>query len=137
MDSYTHFSACLHGIDAGKVRLRCDEQHNALYLELDEDVDIRIDLNRIDSRGGDTTGEFKRDLLGGLRRLAEVVTEAAQEIGQLLGLGSDEDQAAADTRRLDKIRVVLAKFDWEHDDRQLALEAIDRIADGLDPWPAA
>ena len=130
MDSYTHFSACLHGIDAGKVRLRRDEQHNALYLELDEDVDIRIDLNRIDSLGGDTTGELKRDLLGGLRRLAEVVTEAAQEIGQLLGLGSDEDQAAADTRRLDKIRVVLAKFDWEHDDRQLALEAIDRIADG-------
>jgi hypothetical protein len=38
--------------------------------------------------------------------------------------------AAEDTRRLDRIRVVLAKFDWEHDDRQLALEAIDRIVDG-------
>ena len=35
-----------------------------------------------------------------------------------------------DTRRLDRIRVVLAKFDWEHDDRQLALEAIERIVEG-------
>lgn len=41
--------------------------------------------------------------------------------------------AEDDTRRLDRIRVVLAKFDWEHDDRQLALEAIDRIADGGQP----
>ena len=40
---------------------------------------------------------------------------------------ADEDQAAEDVRRLDRIRVVLAKFDWEHDDRQLALEAIERI----------
>ena len=38
-------------------------------------------------------------------------------------------QAAEDTRRLDRVRVVLAKFDWEHDDRQLALEAIERIVD--------
>ena len=45
-------------------------------------------------------------------------------------LDGDEDQAAEDTRRLDRIRVVLAKFDWEHDDRQLALEAIERIAEG-------
>ena len=37
---------------------------------------------------------------------------------------------AEDTRRLDRVRVVLAKFDWEHDDRQLALEAIGRIVDG-------
>lgn len=38
-----------------------------------------------------------------------------------------------DTRRLDQIRVVLAKFDWEHDDRQYALEAIERIVDGGQP----
>jgi hypothetical protein len=38
--------------------------------------------------------------------------------------------AAEDTRRLDRVRVLLARFDWEHDDRQLALEAIDRIVDG-------
>ena len=41
-----------------------------------------------------------------------------------------EDRAAADTQRLDRIRVVLDRFDWERDDRQLALEAIDRIVDG-------
>ena len=65
--------------------------------------------------------------------------------GGTLGLG-DDDYAAAmkaagepsavpgapagDTQRLDRIRVVLAKFDWEHDDRQLALEAIERIVEG-------
>ena len=41
--------------------------------------------------------------------------------------------AAEDTRRLNAIRGVLAAFDWEHDDRQLALEAIGRIADGGRP----
>jgi len=35
-----------------------------------------------------------------------------------------------DTRRLGEIRELLSHFDWEHDDRQLALEAIERIADG-------
>jgi hypothetical protein len=50
--------------------------------------------------------------------------EAAQRVTRLNG-GEVED-----TRRLDRIRVVLAKFDWEHDDRQLALEAIERIVDG-------
>jgi hypothetical protein len=38
--------------------------------------------------------------------------------------------AAEGTRRLNAIREVLSHFDWEHDDRQLALEAIERIADG-------
>ena len=44
-----------------------------------------------------------------------------------------EDLLAAhdeDARRLAAIRDVLAHFDWEYHDRQLALEAIDRIADG-------
>ncbi len=41
--------------------------------------------------------------------------------------------AAGDTRRLDAIRAVLAAFDRERDDRQLALEAIGRIADGGQP----
>ena len=38
--------------------------------------------------------------------------------------------AEEDTRRLAAIRGLLARFSWEHDDRQLALEAIVRIADG-------
>ena len=37
---------------------------------------------------------------------------------------------AGDSRRLEAIRAVLAAFNWEHDHRQLALEAIERIADG-------
>jgi hypothetical protein len=41
-----------------------------------------------------------------------------------------ESGEAEDTRRLDRIRVVLAKFDWEHDDQQLALEAIERVVEG-------
>ena len=35
-----------------------------------------------------------------------------------------------DDRRLDTIRGVLSRFDWELDDRQYTLELIDRIADG-------
>ena len=42
------------------------------------------------------------------------------------------DAAAEGSRRLDAIRGVLARFDWEHDDRQLALEAIERIVDDED-----
>jgi hypothetical protein len=59
-------------------------------------------------------------------------------------LDDDEALAAEDTRRLADIRALLAAFDWEHDDRQLALEAIERIAagdedqadedDGLEPY---
>jgi hypothetical protein len=67
--------------------------------------------------------------------------------GGALGLGDEEYAAAAqaaggphaapepgdmaeDTRRLGAIGEVLDRFDWEADDRQLALEAIERIADG-------
>jgi hypothetical protein len=42
------------------------------------------------------------------------------------GLGD----VAEDTRRIAEIRGVLSRFDWEHDDRQYALERIERIADG-------
>jgi hypothetical protein len=66
--------------------------------------------------------------------------------GGIIGLGDEEYAAAVkaaggpnsdpgpggaaeDTRRLNAIRGVLDRFDWEHDDRQLAVEAIDRIAD--------
>ncbi len=52
-------------------------------------------------------------------------------------LGDDEGQADEDTRRLgesratvaafDEVARILAAFDCEHDDRQLALEAIERV----------
>ena len=32
-----------------------------------------------------------------------------------------------------EIRALLAAFDWEHDDRQYALEAVERIAGGDQP----
>lgn len=38
--------------------------------------------------------------------------------------------AAEDARRLAAIRAVLAGFDWERDDRQYALEKIERLAEG-------
>ena len=59
------------------------------------------------------------------RRLGGDEAHAAEDaaMDQIFGTGSD-------TRRLGEIRAVLARFDWEHDDRQLALEAIERIADG-------
>jgi hypothetical protein len=41
--------------------------------------------------------------------------------------------AAEDTRRLDAIRELLSHFDWEHGNRQYALEAVERIADGGQP----
>lgn len=42
------------------------------------------------------------------------------------GSPGGEDPAAT----LDRVRRVLAEFDWEHDDRQYALEDIDRIVNG-------
>jgi hypothetical protein len=36
----------------------------------------------------------------------------------------------AETRQLAGIRAVLDAFDWEHDDRQIALERIEQIAAG-------
>jgi hypothetical protein len=72
--AYTNFSACLHGIDAENASLRRDERHNALWIEIDKGVSIRLDLNYPDELGRD---------LDGLRRLAEVAAQAAQEIEQL------------------------------------------------------
>jgi hypothetical protein len=55
----------------------------------------------------------------------------ASVIEDLLAAPCEDQVAAAEgARRLDRIRGLLARFDWEHDDRQLALEAIERIADG-------
>jgi hypothetical protein len=64
-----------------------------------------------------------------------------------IGMGDDEydaavkaaaaaDQGGHDVPQHDpaaqlaEIRAILARFDWEHHDRQLALEAIERIAEG-------
>jgi hypothetical protein len=59
--------------------------------------------------------------------LASAVGEAQFLLTELVAI-IERPAAPEDTRRLGEIRAVLARFDWEHDDRQLALEAIERIA---------
>jgi hypothetical protein len=55
----------------------------------------------------------------------------ADALGDLLA-GLDTAQAEPEPGRLTAIRGVLDAFDWEHDDRQYALEAIERIVAGDD-----
>jgi hypothetical protein len=55
----------------------------------------------------------------------------ADEVERVLEREQEWTRAAsADAGKLAAIRAVLARFDWERDDRQLALEEIDRIAGG-------
>jgi hypothetical protein len=67
------------------------------------------------------TGRFGLDDAGYTAAL-----EAAGEPGP----AAATEGAAEDTRRIQAIRAVLARFDWEISDRQYALEAIERIAEG-------
>jgi hypothetical protein len=60
---------------------------------------------------------------------AEALGEAQHLLGELAAIADRPDSADEDTRRLGAIRDLLAHFDWEHHDRQLALEAIERIVD--------
>jgi hypothetical protein len=55
--------------------------------------------------------------------------EARHLLGELVAI-IERPAVPEDTRRLAEIREMLSRFDWEHDDRQLALEAIERIAEG-------
>jgi hypothetical protein len=57
--------------------------------------------------------------------------ELRRLLGQVLAvLAERQDKARDDARQLAGIRQLLAAFDWEHDDRQYALEAIERIVTG-------
>jgi hypothetical protein len=58
--------------------------------------------------------------------LMREVAELRRLLGQVLGVIEHQDEA----RQLAEIRAVLAAFDWEFDDRQLALEHIERIVTG-------
>jgi len=53
--------------------------------------------------------------------------ELRRLLGQVLGMLSERQDGA---RQLAEVRAVLAAFDWEHSDRQLALEHIERIVTG-------
>ncbi|MGO9080457.1 MAG: hypothetical protein ACLQDY_15670 [Streptosporangiaceae bacterium] len=58
--------------------------------------------------------------------------------GRLLGyVLAALDTAGPEPGRLAAIRGVLAAFDWEHDDRQYALERIEQIAGSSPVAPAA
>jgi hypothetical protein len=65
-----------------------------------------------------------------LPAFVEAFSTARYVLGELADLAERLPVEAEDTRRLTEIRALLARFDWEHDDRQLALEAIERIVDG-------
>jgi hypothetical protein len=53
--------------------------------------------------------------------------ESRRQLAALLGVLGERQ---ARTRQLTRIRAVLDSFDWEFDDRQLALEEIGRIVAG-------
>ena len=53
--------------------------------------------------------------------------ELRRLLGQVLGLLAERQ---APVRQLAEVRELLAHFDWEFHDRQVALEAIDRIVTG-------
>jgi hypothetical protein len=82
-----------------------------------------------------------REFLAGARRrpvdqlpptlLMRECAELRRLLGQVLGVLADQQaERQAETRQLAEIRAVLAEFDWEFHDRQLALEAVDRIQAG-------
>jgi hypothetical protein len=53
--------------------------------------------------------------------------ELRRLLGQVLGVLAERQ---AEVRQLAEVRAVLAGFDWEFDDRQYALEHIERIVTG-------
>jgi hypothetical protein len=53
--------------------------------------------------------------------------ELRRLLGQVLAVLAERQDAG---RQLAEVRAVLAAFDWEFDDRQLALEHIERIVTG-------
>ena len=58
-------------------------------------------------------------------RLAAELAETRRQLGQALAAAADLTDAAG---QLAEIRAVLDAFDWEHSDRQYALEKIERLA---------
>ena len=80
---------------------------------------------------------YAREFLDGSRKrkvtelppsvLMRELAECRRHLGQVLIV---IDDGREDAGKLAAIRAVLARFDWEHDDRQYALEEIERIADG-------
>ncbi len=73
---------------------------------------------------------LRSDYPGGTIGLGdEEYADAIKAAGEPPAAGTESE----DSRLLNAIREVLSHFDWEHHDRHLALEAIERIADGGQP----
>jgi hypothetical protein len=85
----------------------------------------------------DPRAEIARDFLTDAQRrpveqlpptlLMRGCAELRRLLGQVLGVHAERQD---DARQLAEVRQLLAAFDWEFDDRQLALEAIERIVTG-------
>lgn len=69
-----------------------------------------------------------------LVHVLDVIDEGAGDDDAAAGLGAEVagaiDAALDCGRRMAEVRAVLDAFDWEADDRQYALEKIDRIVAG-------
>jgi hypothetical protein len=89
----------------------------------------------------DERAEFARRYLAEARQrdvdqlppslLMRECAELRRLLGQVLAvLAERQDKARDDARQLSEVRQILAHFDWEFHDRQLALEAIERIVTG-------
>ena len=77
------------------------------------------------------SAELRRLLGQVLGMLAEAQAKSRSLTHQLSAARAAGAAAAHDeVRQLAEIRAVLAAFDWEFDDRQYALEAIERIVTG-------
>jgi hypothetical protein len=62
---------------------------------------------------------------------ASALARTARQLLEIIdGLAGREDQELAEAGQLAQVRALLAAFDWSVDDRQYALEAIERIVTG-------
>jgi hypothetical protein len=93
---------------------------------------------------GDERAELARRFLADARQrsveelapslLMRESAELRRLLGQVLGILAERQAERNDeSRQLAEVRQLLAEFDWEFDDRQLALEAIERIVTGGGP----
>jgi hypothetical protein len=63
-------------------------------------------------------------------RMAAELAETRRQLGLVLAAAADLSGRPDEHEQLVKVRGLLAGFDWEHHDRQIALEAIERIVTG-------
>ena len=99
----------------------------------DDDRRIIAEARKLAALGGDgVRARYPQDDWRGAH--ARALGAAQFLLGELAAIAERaEPSPPEDTRRLAAIRDLLARFDWEHHDRQLALEAIKRIAEGGTP----